>query len=467
MRASHITHRLTALCKTFISDQGGSILTYAALAIIPIAGFSGVAIDSARGYLLRSHLSESLDAAALAAGRAMTLEEVQTDVSRFFDLNFRDGYMGATVEGPTATFSAETGEIHVSARAHLDTSFMKLLGQDDIYIQASTRIKRNVRGMELALIMDNTGSMRSSSKMSTMKNAALDLVDILYGERESIDDFWISVVPYTASVNIGNAHYAWLQNYQPSDYNPTVWKGCVEARPTPYDLNDDPPTIQMFNPYFYPDAEDNDWPPIREENSWQNNGRGPNLGCGPAITPLTDRKSTIRAAIQEMQPWHRGGTLTNMGLVWGWRTLSPRWRGLWRNSDVALPLDYDTPLMDKVAIILTDGQNLFFDFDNWGPDGSDYTAYGREGWNRLGINGTGISSTTEVNNRMAETCRLMKEEGVIIYTITFRLSNSTARQLFRDCATSSAHYFNSPSNSELQTVFQRIGGELSNLRIAQ
>ena len=42
-----------------------------------------------------------------------------------------------------------------------------------------------------------------------------------------------------------------------------------------------------------------------------------------------------------MKPWRRGGTTGNLGLAWGWRMVSPNWRGLWGDT-ADLPLDYDT-----------------------------------------------------------------------------------------------------------------------------
>lgn len=80
----------------------------------------------------------------------------------------------------------------------------------------------------------------------------------------------------------------------------------------------------------------------------RNNGRGPNLGCGPEILPLTASKTLVDAAVGNMGAWHRGGTTGNLGLSWGWRTLSPGWRGLWGGATPAtLPLDYDAPLMER------------------------------------------------------------------------------------------------------------------------
>lgn len=463
---ARLSQTLFSGLKKFKDDTTGSILVYASLAMIPVVGFAGMAIDTARGYMLRSHLSESIDAATLAAGKSLTALDIETDVNRYFTLNFGANYMNARVDGPHVNYIEDTNEIRVSATATIDTTFMKLMGRDTLDVSAKTKIQRNVRGMELVLVMDNTGSMRDSGKMTAMKNAAQELIDILYGSRETVDNFWVGLVPYVASVNIGNHYTNWLQGYTPSSYNPTTWKGCVEARTAPYDQNDAPPNVQRFRPYFYPSASDNNWPSVRPENHWQNDGRGPNLGCGPAITPLTAEKSIVSEAIDEMLPWHRGGTLTNIGLVWGWRVLSPRWRGWWNGVDSELPMDYETPLMDKVVIVLTDGVNQFHNFNGNSPQGSDYTAYRRRNQGVLGVT-SDAAVTAEVNTRMSTVCSAMKQEGILIYTITFQLNNATTQNLFRNCATSPGHYYNSPTNAELATVFRRIGNELSNLRITE
>jgi hypothetical protein len=174
-------------------------------------------------------------------------------------------------------------------------------------------------------------------------------------------------------------------------------------------------------------------------------------------------------AIDVMQPWHRGGTMANLGLAWGWRVLSPTWRGMWGGATPAtLPLDYDEPLMDKVAIILTDGVNQWYDWPTGLPNNpdADYTAYGRVSEGRLGTT-SGSAATTEINARLLAVCNSMKSEGIIIFAITFQLGSSTTQDLYRSCATSPAHYYESPSNDDLQDVFHEIGNELTNLRLAQ
>ncbi len=486
-RVSAIRHFLSHICSRttnrYIGDHHGAVAVLIALAIVPLIGIVGIATDTARGYMFKAKLQQAVDAAALAGGRGIEDADRDDDIREYFTANIPAGYLGATIPVPDIVVDEEVGLVTVTASASVPTSLMKVLGIDTVTVSARSVVRRAVRGMELALIMDNTGSMRGGGKIGTMKSAAHDLIDILYGGNETVDDFWVSLVPYAATVNIGNTNTAWLAGYSPALYAPTAWKGCVEARPAPFDQSDDVPAVQAWSPHYwtttlgvYGATGDNDWDGanIDESNGAQNDGLGPNLGCGPAITPLVAEKTTVDAAITEMEPWHRGGTMANLGLAWGWRTLSPNWRGQWAGTEAQLPLDYDEPLMDKVAIILTDGVNQWYDWPGGLPGSpqsstfpdADYTAYGRLSEGRLGTtSSSGV--TTQINNRMLNLCTAMKDQDIIVYTITFQLNNGTTQQLFRDCATTEDHYFNSPTNSELADVFQTIGEELTNLRLAE
>lgn len=526
-----LTERLQSRCRKMlrplcdlVPDRRGAVAAFVAIGIIPMVGFIGLATDTARGYMVKTKLHQALDSAGLAGGRAMLEADRDADINQFFTANFPTGYLGASVSGPEIDADLSEGLLTLTATATVPTSFMRVLGFEDMTVSARTVVHRAVRGMELALIMDNTGSMRSGGKIGAMRDAAHDLIDILYGDDEVVEDFWVALVPYAATVNIGAGRTAWLAAHDPADYLPPLWdsgtpyaeddfaswnglpyqalqastgaqpdinpadwqalpaiswKGCVEARTAPFDQTDTVPATQAFTHQYWPSTQgvytpatgdnDWDWANIDESNGAQNDGLGPNLGCGPAITPLVAEKTAVHDAIDEMQPWHRGGTMANLGLVWGWRVLSPNWQGLWGGATPAtLPLAYDEPLMDKVAIMLTDGENQWYDWPTGLPNNpdADYTAYGRVSEGRLGTT-NGSAATTEINARMLAVCNAMKSEGIIIFAITFQLSNTTTQDLYRSCATSPAHYFDSPSNDDLQDVFHEIGNELTNLRLAQ
>jgi Flp pilus assembly protein TadG len=109
----------------FARDRRGSVLTWAAFLIVPLIGFVGIGVDSARGYMVKARLSQALDSAALAAGRwAYDSTKAQEEAQMVFKANFPTGYMDATVTGPTFTFTnVGTGNdlINVSGSAVLPT----------------------------------------------------------------------------------------------------------------------------------------------------------------------------------------------------------------------------------------------------------------------------------------------------------------------------------------------------------
>ena len=538
------------LCR-FLKDRSGNVAILAAFAVVPVLGAVGVATDSARGYLVNNRLQEAIDIAALAAARDTDEATRQATMEQYFWANFPADYLGSTTGGPTLV-PLPNDQIQVTASVTMPNTFLQVVGIDTTTIGASTVVQKELRGMELVLVMDNTGSMRHDGKMDAMKTAATGLIATLYGNETTIEDFWVGVVPYQATVNVGYSHTDWLDfggmsplhdyyldptgnDYIPHflsyndneqsyfapggvstnggrvdmpttfqsdmyrmfdighpDYDPIPqgWKGCVEARHEyGVDQTDTPPTYpNLLAPYYNASASDNEWCMYDDDDSYSYRGEycdgqmtspdggpfevliridernsthlvrdalGPNRGCPQPILPLVDSRSTVEAAIDQMEPWRYGGTFGNLGLVWGWRVISPRWRGLWNGSAADLPLGYDTELMDKVVIMLTDGENRF--------SGDDYSSYGRPDENRFGV----WDEEAELDRRMAATCEAMKNQGIILYTITFQLSDSATQDLYRDCATSPDHYFNSPSNAQLQTTFNIIADQLSNLRLAE
>lgn len=503
------------------SDTHGAAAPLIGLMALVLVGAMGMSVDTARGYLIKSKLSSAIDAAALAGGRDIESAGIEDKIRRYFDANFPEGYLGAEITSFDVTFGDRRETVTIQAEVELPTAFMGVFGRETMQVGVSNRARRHARGLELALVMDNTGSM-SWSEMKAMKNATQELVGILYGDDDAAPRLWISLVPYTATVNIGTDHASWVTGISGKDWWTTDWKGCVEARPAPYDETDDTPVTSAFDPFYFTSTRprflavreasiaagsdgrvgDNDWGPESWNSSssngngmgksngnklpdelagdWSidpaqasgNSGVGPNLGCGPAITPLTASRTRVENSIDEMDSWSRGGTMANLGLVWGWRTLSPKWRGLWSGSDPKLPLDYGTRYMDKAVVILTDGENQWYDW----PDGlpgrpdagsypdADYNAYGRLSEGRIGTTDNGTANV-ELDRRMTATCEAIKAAEIEVYAVTFKVTDPNVKNLFQSCASSPENYWNSPANSDLSAAFREIGSKLSNLRL--
>jgi Flp pilus assembly protein TadG len=199
---------------------------------------------------------------------------------------------------------------------------------------------------------------------------------------------------------------------------------------------------------------------------------GPNAWCPQPLTQMTTDKATILAGINSMTA--QGDTLIDLGLAWAYRMLSPNWQGLWGGemNTNNLPLAYNTPNMEKVVILMTDGMNYVED-PNIYP--GVYDAYGYLDQGRIGGATTQSTAVTQLDTYTESVCDAMKANGIIIYTIGFGttddddLSNPTSVNgpLLKYCATDINHYFLAPTNAALSSAFQQIGNQLANLRISK
>lgn len=504
-------------------SRRGTVAILAALLAVPMIGAAGLAVDLARVWLVRSRLITAIDAAALAGARAMTSATRNAESEALFWANFtrpnpalRVGLMGATVTGPTFT-PLDQATLRVTASARVPTTFMRVLGVQEWTVHAENAARRADMGMELSLVLDVTGSLDVAG-ITAVRNSAADLVNILYGTRETVTNLRVAVVPYTASINIGRARTDWLRagTLDQSVYGRTGWQGCVDARRDGLDVTDDPPTADpaRFIPFRWPSTNGQTWrvgqTDYSGDNNWtndpggiteddydangmraRNNAVGPNLGCPlMPVLPLTASRTTVLTHIAAQRFGNRGGTLGNLGLQAGWWTLSPRWRGLW--GDPQTPVDHNTPLIQKVLVIMTDGQNNWYDWPgerdrfNGAPgsaDGgrvttgadADRTAYGRLSAQHLlpGQTITNAQGTAEIDRRFGQMCTAIKATGITIYTVAFQIDGLGAGtrtpivDLLTNCASRPANFFNAPTAAALRASFQEIGTQLANLRLSQ
>ncbi len=465
-------YRTSALA-LFRSNEG-AVLPLVGFAVMALFGATGLAIDMSRAQIVQTRLSNSLDAAGLAAGSVANSGDISATANKYFAANFPTGYMGSTIGDISITPNEDNTMLVLDVSGTVDTTIMQLFGVETVAVAAHTEITRASRGLELVMVLDNTGSM-AGSRLVNLKDAATTLVNILYGEDESIDNLWIGLVPFSQAVNIGTSRASWTSNpSMPSPgWGPTSWGGCVDARQASNrDVTDDPPSVALFPKYY--------WACHSSNNNWYGNNsgkndcdttgggfgyntplsvtRGPNKSCPQELTAMTKYKTTILNGINSMQA--RGNTHIVLGASWGWRMLSPRWRGLWGGemNDDELPLEYDTPLMDKVLLIMTDGANTI--------DTSNRGAYGYLSNGYLGTT-TQSTAVNQLNSRLTTVCNSAKANDILVYTIAFGNPGSTIENLLEGCASKPEYYFNSSNGDELQSAFQQIGDSLANLRISK
>ena len=133
---------------------------------------------------MKARLSQAVDAAALAGGRALQTAgtpdnaKVTRDALAFFDANFPNGAMGVTVNTPTVTVGDDNTSVTIAASASVPATLMRLFGSDQLNIAVRSKVAREANGLDVAFAFDITGSMcKPCSKIAALRDNAKALVD--------------------------------------------------------------------------------------------------------------------------------------------------------------------------------------------------------------------------------------------------------------------------------------------------
>src|SRR3546814_19492966 len=71
--------------------------------------------------------------------------------------------------------------ITVSGEANVGTTFMRVIGIDEIDVASAIEVTQETEGLELVLVLDVTGSMEGS-KIAALRQASRDLIELLFGD---------------------------------------------------------------------------------------------------------------------------------------------------------------------------------------------------------------------------------------------------------------------------------------------
>lgn len=255
---SRIAARLHRSGGRLAASRRGATLPMMAAGMIPVLAAIGSAVDIGRVYMARLQMQAGVDAAALAGARAFAVtgahrpDSREAQVSAYFLANFPLGYLGTGTVAPEADFRTTNGIniTEVSAATPLPMMFMRIFGIPTWDIAASAVAELQPRPIEVMVVLDDTGSMQTTlsgegrSRMSALKTAMHDFVDVLHQGANQRDELALGFVTYTVTTNVGKIlrdngvaireidGYTNVGIYTGggSDYaaNPLGWKGCVE-----------------------------------------------------------------------------------------------------------------------------------------------------------------------------------------------------------------------------------------------
>ena len=153
--------------RTTLADQKGAVLIIFALLLLVLIGFTALAMEAGRWYMVRAELSKSVDAAAIAGAKNISNPYAdKLDLARDFGReNFPTGYAGTPAMGTAGavTFNAVELSDHriqvtgsVTALAYL----AQLFGVNQVATSATGVAKKNE--VEIMLVLDRSGSMGSA-----------------------------------------------------------------------------------------------------------------------------------------------------------------------------------------------------------------------------------------------------------------------------------------------------------------
>ncbi|MEL6751151.1 MAG: TadE/TadG family type IV pilus assembly protein, partial [Pseudomonadota bacterium] len=299
----------------FRRDERGNVAIMVGLLAMPMLAAVGVAVDMGEAHRGKVNFQAALDAGALAAAksfaRGKTDNEAANAANRVFQAN-----INSTLPGSIGTISMTSSAADCTGNGIVATGTLKhpiFFGKvhkvfqqthpGHAFLQGSTTVKCGAKTVEIAMVLDNSGSMGWSNKMGTLKNASKQLVDTVFDSLSASpypDPVKFSLIPFASMVNVGtnnrNASWMdttgrssihhetldwendpialkqgsrfknknngqWLTRFTLYDEMRVDWKGCVESRADPYFVTDDAPSASNPDTYivpgFAPDNPDN------------------------------------------------------------------------------------------------------------------------------------------------------------------------------------------------------------------
>ena len=518
-RLSRLRRAVAAKLLAGARDERGVAAVFFALALVLLAPIALGMADLYLGSTQRTQLQDALDAATLFAARSNAT--TSSGVDAIGDKALAANLVlptGVTLVASTFTLSGDT----VTGYAEITAPAVAPGLWPHANLKANSNVVRGTEKLEVALVLDNTGSMEGT-KLTNTKTAAKSLIDTLVAASANstlTDPLKMSLVPFSLAVRVqdttslssysntthsGPGIPTWIDPQAQAHFDNGLdlfdgkrdrftlmkqmgksWAGCVESRQQPYDIQETAPSsgtpATMFVPYFWPDEADrndgfwgsdndylddgnnsNNWW-VRQKNTAKynttlsSNVAGPNEGCD--MEPLIRLTKTTSTLKDAIDDMvATGETNVPMGLMWGWHTLSP-------NAPFADGAAYSTANLRKIIVLMTDGDNTYTS-SRWSDNDSYYEGLGYIWQNLLGItSGSNSTRTSKMNERFTALCTNIKAKGIVIYTVGVQVSNSS-KTLLQGCASSSDKYYDVTQASDLTAAFNSIAGSISNLRISQ
>ncbi len=428
---------------TVCNDRSGGVAILFALTLVVLVLGVGLSVDTYRMHNTGTKVQAALDAATLASAKLLGAEgapdgQVRQAARDFFDAQLESlGIGGVQLKSFQADIDRDQTQVTASVKVVVPTVFSSVGGGlIKVEFEPSSTAIYKQKKIELALVVDVTGSMGASGKIDALKVAANELVDTLFNSNPVPQAVRVALVPYSAAVNAGSYFDAVTAGGATGgSWTWSSWGGwtagatdtCVVERAGAEAYTATPPGAGTFL-------------------GVSSGAVNLNYSCPtPTVVPLADladgvARASFKSSISALTPG--GATAGHIGAAWGWYMLQPNWSFLWPGST---PRPFADPDVMKIVILMTDGE-FNTSYENGNMNSTTFTDVGSSGYQALQL------------------CSNMKAQNITIYTIGF-MTNGNAESMLKTCS-GEDNFYNADSSSQLLGSFQDIVAKLTQLRIA-
>ena len=277
----------------FASHDGGNVATILGIAMLPLMIAVGGTVDYTRASRARDYLQAATDSATINrtvdAKNGVAMSTIGSQIKA--QVIAQTGDPNVTLQNDP-TLSSDGTTMCVDTSSISTNAFMNIVRIATIPIGAHSCTSFNLDMFEIAIVVDNSGSMANSAlngqtKMQAAMTAANNLVTTMSAVPSGASRTGFSVVPFANTVNVGSSnaskpfmdttgkssfHFksfqmptnaAWLptSKFQMNTLVGSGWYGCVEERPSPYMTSDTAANSAtswdtLYVPFMYPDEND-------------------------------------------------------------------------------------------------------------------------------------------------------------------------------------------------------------------
>ncbi|MEL7113301.1 MAG: TadE/TadG family type IV pilus assembly protein [Pseudomonadota bacterium] len=399
-------------CQSWVRDTRGNIAMLFGVIVVPVLLVVAFAIDSSRELSTAKHLQAAIDAASLAGARALedatqSDEEVRQIALTSLSANLESSHSDMACAQANVTVNRELGTVNVQSQCQINALFGGTLTPEDMSVASAATAKANVTKLDLALMLDVSGSM-GGEKIADLRTAAITTAQTLITPAAG-DRVRISFVSYATSVNAGAYGNPVLGRPANDDSDGDgLGTVCVSERTGTAAWNDDEPELGKWVGDLAADCPTS------------------------SLLPLTNNLSLFESEINSLVA--DGWTAGHLGVAWSWYLISPDWSDIWPSASE--PLAYNEPNTVKAVILMTDGM-----------------------FNREYVLAQGDSE-----DQATRMCDEMRDQQVLVYSVAFQ-APPDAIAILRDCAGDDSRFFDASNGEELLDAYAAIASQLSALTL--